>query len=105
MLEVAGLAGASESRNRAGQAHDREDLAPRAHPRVATGAWGVADYLHLEPKARPRVQDPDEDGQDDGEHEAKRQDEPVDRPTRPGGLVGERLPLGKDLRLEARRVA
>ena len=65
MAEVAGLARAAETGDRTREAHDRHDLAPRAHSRVPAGTWRVADHLNLEAEPRTRVEHPNENGNRD----------------------------------------
>src|SRR6478736_4310284 len=62
VAEVAGLARAAETGDRAREAHHRHDLAPRAHSRIPAGTWRVADHLNLEAEPRARVEHPDENG-------------------------------------------
>ena len=99
VAEVARLAGAAETGDPSGDAHDREHLAPSPHAGVARSPGRVADHLRLEPEAGARVQDPHPDGDREHEEEAERHVDLAEGPHRPRGCVGghpslwEHLPL------------
>ena len=62
VAKVAVLARAAETGDRAREAHDRHDLATRAHSRIPAGTRRVADHLNLEAEPRTRVEHPDDNG-------------------------------------------
>src|SRR5947209_3822314 len=100
MAKVPVLTGASNSGNRTGEAHDREDLAPSPHSRITARARGVGNHLHLKAEARSCVQDPDHHGDSDREEKAEWHGQTAHSPTRPYGRVGEHFPLGEDFGFE-----
>src|SRR5439155_1528981 len=52
MAKVPVLTGASDPRDRTGEAHDGEDLPPCPHSRITARARGVRNHLHLEAEAQ-----------------------------------------------------
>ena len=108
VAEVANLARAGETGDRARDPHHREDLPARAHARVARRVRRVAEHLHLEPEPCPRVEEPEPDGHEHGEREPERHRDPaldVERPTRPDRGVGKLLAGREDGGVEALRLA
>src|SRR2546427_8907652 len=105
MAKVAVLAGASDPRDRTGEAHDGEDLPAGPHSCIAARTRGVRNDLHLEAEARSCIQHPDDYGNSDRQEKAKWQNQAVNPPARPRGLVAQHLPLWEDAGLEAARVA
>src|SRR2546430_9174280 len=100
MAKVPVLTGASDPRDRTGEAHDGEDLPPCPHSRITARARGVGNHLHLEAEARSYVQDPDHHGDSNREEKAEWHGQTAHSPTRPCGRVREHLSLGEDFGFE-----